>query len=100
MKIGFIGFGGAAYGLAKGLGQEGLAGVYYFDALWETLPNSEVILRHAAETGALFKQSIEALVEEVDIVISCVTGFWAVISPSGTKPEPLHPNVGPTTSWW
>lgn len=78
MKIGFIGFGGAAYGLAKGLGQEGLTGMCYFDALWEKPPNSEVILRHAAETGAVFKESIRALIEEVEIVISCVTGAVAL----------------------
>jgi len=78
MKIGFIGFGGAAYGLAKGLGQEGLTGMCYFDALWQKPPNSEVILRHAAETGAVFKESIRALIEEVDIVISCVTGSVAL----------------------
>lgn len=90
MKIGFIGFGGAAYGLAKGLGQEGLTGMSYFDALWETLPNSEVILRHAEETGALFKKSIEALVEEVDIVISCVTG--AVALPVAEQAGPFLEN--------
>ena len=79
MKIGFIGFGGAAYGLAKGLRQEGLTGIYYFDALWDTQPNSDVILRHATETGAVFTESIAALIEEVEIVISCVTGSVALL---------------------
>jgi len=78
MKIGFIGFGGAAYGLAKGLRQEGLTEMYYFDALWQTPPNSDVILRHATETGTAFKRSVEALVEEAEIVISCVTGSVAL----------------------
>ena len=78
MKIGFIGFGGAAYGLAKGLRQEGLTGMYYFDSLWQTPPNSDVILRHAAETGTVFRESIGALIEEVEIAISCVTGSVAL----------------------
>jgi len=79
MKIGFIGFGGAAYGLAKGLRQEGLTQMYYFDSLWETPPNNDVILRHAAETGTAFKKSIKALIQEVEIVISCVTGSVALL---------------------
>ncbi len=78
MKIGFIGFGGAAYGLAKGLRQEGLTEMYYFDSLWETPPNCDVILRHATETDTVFKESIKALIEEVEIVISCVTGSVAL----------------------
>jgi len=78
MKIGFIGFGGAAYGLAKGLRQEGLTGMYYFDSLWETPPDSDVIRRHAKETGTIFKKSIKELIEEVEIVISCVTGSVAL----------------------
>ena len=79
MKIGFIGFGGAAYGLAKGLRQEGLTEMYYFDSLWETPPNSDVILRHATETGTVFKKSVKALLKEVEIVISCVTGSVALL---------------------
>lgn len=79
MKIGFIGFGVAAYGLAKGLRQEGFSGMYYFDLLWETPPNSDVILRHATETGAVFKKSIEALIQETEIIISCVTGSVALL---------------------
>lgn len=78
MKIGFIGFGGAAYGLAKGLRQEGLTEMYYFDSLWETVPNSDVILRHATETGTIFRKSIKALIGEVEIVFSCVTGSVAL----------------------
>lgn len=33
MKIGFIGFGGAGYGLAKGLKSEGLAEIFFFDRM-------------------------------------------------------------------
>ena len=78
MKVGFIGFGGAAYGLAKGLRQEGLTRMYYFDSLWQTPPNSGVILRHAAETGTIFRENISTLIEEVEAVISCVTGSVAL----------------------
>ncbi len=36
MKLGFIGFGGAGYGLAKGLKQAGLEEVHFHDRMQET----------------------------------------------------------------
>ncbi len=53
MKLGFIGFGGAGYGLAKGLKQAGLEELHFHDRMQETPPYAEVIERHAAETGAV-----------------------------------------------
>ena len=78
MTVGFIGFGGAAYGLTKGLKEAGLAEVCFFDSLWETAPNSEVIHRHAMETGAILKESLGALIQDAEIIISCVTGSVAL----------------------
>ncbi len=78
MKVGFIGFGGAAYGLTKGLKQAGLRDVSFFDSLCDIPSKSSVILEHAAETGALFKEGVEQLVTDSEIVISCVTGSVAL----------------------
>ena len=78
MKLGFIGFGGAGYGLAKGLRQAGLEEVHYHDRMQETPPYAEVIRRHAAEIGAIRAASIGELLSHVEIVISCVTGAMAV----------------------
>ncbi len=78
MRVGFIGFGGAAYGLTKGLKEAGLEEVCFFDSLWDTSPNGEIIRRHAAETGAVLQQSFDALIKQADIIISCVTGAVAL----------------------
>lgn len=78
MKLAFIGFGGAGYGLTKGLRQAGLKEVYFFDKLWNTPTYGNVIRKHAVETGAVLLKSIEELLTISDVVISCVTGSVAV----------------------
>jgi 3-hydroxyisobutyrate dehydrogenase-like beta-hydroxyacid dehydrogenase len=78
MKIGFIGFGGAGYGLAKGLHQAGLAEILFYDRMQQTPPYAEVIRRHAAEIGALQAETAGELLSRVDVVFSCVTGSMAV----------------------
>jgi len=78
MRVGFIGFGGAGYGLAKGLKQAGLADISFFDSLRETPPHGDVIRRHALETGAISKENIAGLIHAAEIVISCVTGSVAL----------------------
>lgn len=77
MKIGFIGFGGAGYGLAKGLHQAGLQEILFYDRMQQTPPYAEVIHRHAEETGALPMGRMEELLSRVEAVISCVTGAMA-----------------------
>ena len=78
MKVAFIGFGGAGYGLSKGLKASGMEAVYFFDALWNTPPYAGMIMKSAAETGAVMIKSLEELLKTADIVISCVTGKVAV----------------------
>ena len=78
MKVGFIGFGGAGYGLTQGLKQAGLADISFFDSLWASPPHGDVIRRHAVETGAVCKESIDALIDAAEIIISCVTGSVAL----------------------
>ncbi len=78
MKLGFIGFGGAGYGLAKGLRGAGLAEVHFYDRMQETPPFQEVIERHAEETGAMKAENMAVLLSRVEVVISCVTGTMAV----------------------
>jgi 3-hydroxyisobutyrate dehydrogenase-like beta-hydroxyacid dehydrogenase len=77
MMLGFIGFGGAGYGLAKGLHQAGLTEILFYDRMQQTPPYAEVIRRHAEEMGALPAGSMEELLSRVGVVISCVTGAMA-----------------------
>ncbi|MHB9097328.1 MAG: DUF1932 domain-containing protein [Syntrophales bacterium] len=78
MKLGFIGFGGAGYGLAKGLKQAGLEEIHFHDRMQETPPYAEVIERHAAETGAFRAATVRELLARVEVVFSCVTGAMAI----------------------
>ena len=86
MILGFIGFGGAGYGLAKGLHQAGLAEILFYDRLQETPPYGEVIRRHAQETGAVPTAGMEELLSRVEVVFSCVTGAMAVSAAEKAAP--------------
>lgn len=78
MKVGFIGFGGAGYGLAKGLKAAGLAEIHFYDRMQELSPYREVILKSAAEVGARKAADLAVLLSQVDLVFSCVTGAMAL----------------------
>lgn len=78
MILGFIGFGGAGYGLAKGLRGAGLEEIRFHDCMQETQPYAEVIRLHANETGAIRAGTLGELLARVETVISCVTGAMAV----------------------
>ena len=78
MKLGFIGFGGAGHGLAKGLKQAGVDEIHFYDRMQEIPPYAEAIGRRAAEIGAVREATVQDLLSRVEIVISCVTGAMAV----------------------
>ena len=78
MKLAFLGFGGAGYGLSKGLREAGLQEIYFYDKQWDTPPFGEVIRKRTAETGAVLVKSVEELLNRSDLVISCVTGAVAL----------------------
>ena len=78
MKLGFIGFGGAGHGLAKGLKQAGVDGIHFYDRMQDTPPYAEAIGRRAEEIGAVRATTVQDLLSRVEIVISCVTGAMAV----------------------
>ena len=78
MKLAFLGFGGAGYGLSKGLREAGLQEIYFYDKQWDMPPFGEVIRKRSAETGAVLVKSVEELLALSDLVISCVTGAVAL----------------------
>ena len=78
MNLGFIGFGGAGYGLVKGLKSAGLNDIRFHDRMQAKSPYTETIHRHALETGAIMMESVGELLSHVDVVFSCVTGAMAV----------------------
>jgi len=78
MKAGFIGFGGAGFGLASGLKGAGVEEIHFHDRMQERQPFSEVIAQRAAKIGAVQASSLAELLGRVDLVISCVTGAMAL----------------------
>ena len=77
-RIGFIGMGEAVFHIAKGLRDEGLAGIQAYDKMWNVAPQSELVSRRAQESGVTLAPSLQALVEGVDIVICAVSASLAV----------------------
>lgn len=49
MKIGFIGYGEAAYNISLGLGNEGITGIVAFDAMRTTAVMGKLVHSRAAE---------------------------------------------------
>lgn len=75
-KIGFIGFGEAAYVLSKGLINEGSDSIFAYDILWKTDPEcerSKKIKQLAIEIGVKPVYSYENLSSNAQIIISAVT---------------------------
>jgi len=85
-KLGFIGFGEAAYNIANGLKSEGLKGIIAFDKYWNVAPRSELICKRAEEAGVTLMPSLQALVEASDIVLSAVSADMAIMLAQAAKP--------------
>jgi len=77
-KIGFIGFGEAAFNIVKGLKGEGLAYVSAYDKFWNVAPQSELVQQRAKEAGAVLAPSLKDLIENADIVVSAVSANLVV----------------------
>lgn len=90
LKVGFIGFGGAAHGLAKGLKTEGPVEINFFDTHLDDPSLGKVIRERSAEIGANPVADLDRLAETSEVIISCVTGTVAV-----NVAETAARNLGP-----
>lgn len=86
MKIGFIGFGEAAYNITSGWQEERPVSVLAYDKYWDADPRGELIRMRAEETGTILLPSLQALVESCDLIISAVSADKAVELARGAKP--------------
>ncbi|MBT8355391.1 MAG: DUF1932 domain-containing protein [Desulfofustis sp.] len=77
-KLGFIGFGGAGYGLSKGLRESGQIDITFFDLMRNDESVGPVLSRRADETGARSCSSVAELIDSAGIIISCVPGAFAL----------------------
>lgn len=91
-KLGFVGFGEAAYHLAKGLKREGVRETFAFDIHAETPRLRERIRARAAETNTHLLACNAELAAAAPIIISAVTADQALAAAEQTAPHltPAH----------
>jgi len=91
-KLGFVGFGEAAYHLAEGLREAGVAHTFAYDIHTHTPGKGERIRSRAADTGTVLTESPAALAGAVDVIISAVTADQAVAAAQQAAPSlaPRH----------
>lgn len=85
--IGFVGFGEAAFHIAKGLLQAGIETISAYDIHSDTPGRGEVIRRRAEETGTKLVPSNASLAALSDIVFSTVTANQASAAAQQTAPH-------------
>lgn len=77
-KMGFIGFGEAAYNIASGLKSDGYEIIAAYDKFWDVEPQCDLIGKRAKEIGVNLFPSLKELVENSDIILSAVSADKAV----------------------
>jgi 3-hydroxyisobutyrate dehydrogenase-like beta-hydroxyacid dehydrogenase len=85
-SLGFVGFGEAAYHLAKGLREAGVKRTVAFDIHMHTPRLGEQIQARAKETGTDLVEFSAALAAGSDVIISAVTADQAVDAAEQTAP--------------
>jgi 3-hydroxyisobutyrate dehydrogenase-like beta-hydroxyacid dehydrogenase len=90
--IGFIGYGEAAFWIARGLRGQGIARVVAYDLHTPTPRLGDLIRQRADEAGARLLPTLAALPPECDIIISAVTADAArsVGEAAAALVEPRH----------
>ena len=86
-QLGFVGFGEAAYHMAKGLLAEGVPHIYAFDIHSNDAARGPKIQARAQELGLKLMDSSAALAASADILISAVTADQAVRAAEQTGPH-------------
>jgi 3-hydroxyisobutyrate dehydrogenase-like beta-hydroxyacid dehydrogenase len=81
MKIGFVGFGEAAYHIAQGLEQPGIASITAFD-----IQSNDKIRQRAREAQTRLLESNRELAASCDIMLSAVTADQALIAARQNAP--------------
>ena len=77
MRIGFVGFGEAAYHIAKGLRQPGISSITAFDINTQSAGVGDKIQQRARDAEARLVDTNQELAESCDIMLSAVTANQA-----------------------
>lgn len=86
ITLGFIGFGEAAFNIAKGLKSEGLDGIIAYDKFWKDGPGSELINKRASEAHVRLVPTHQELFVKSEMVISAVSADMAVSLAEASQP--------------
>ena len=86
-QLGFLGFGEAAYHLARGLRQEGVTSIAAYDINTNTPERGELIRRRAAETATRLVASNAELAAAANLILSTVTANQALAAAEQTLPH-------------
>ena len=78
MKIGFIGFGEAAYNIAFGLGGEGLTGIRAFDALADDATMGKLVHNRAQEAKVELVATAKELAAWADVIFAAVPSSFTM----------------------
>ncbi|MGO4890016.1 DUF1932 domain-containing protein [Anaerobacillus sp. MEB173] len=101
MKLGFIGFGEAAFEMSMGLKGEGLKNVVAFDPLWNDKKFGQLIQERANNAEVILKEAPDEVVSTVDVVIVAVPADKALaVSQSllpNLKVESIYVDVSAST---
>lgn len=77
-RIGFIGFGEAAYNIAKGLKEDGIFHITAYDKFWNIEPQASIIGKRAREIDVSLASSLEEMIKESDYILSAVSANFAL----------------------
>lgn len=78
MKIGFIGFGEAAYNIALGLSREGFGGIRAFDAMADHEVFGKQVHSRAAEAGVALTGTAKEVAEQSDVIFAAVPSTFTM----------------------
>ncbi len=78
MKIGFIGFGEAAFCICSGLRREGIEGIVAYDTLATHEAFGPTVRQRAEEAGVTLRDSVKAVAEQADILFAAVPSSYTL----------------------
>jgi 3-hydroxyisobutyrate dehydrogenase-like beta-hydroxyacid dehydrogenase len=79
LKIGFIGYGEAAFNIAKGLSKEkGPINIFAYDKYLDKEPYSTLIKKRASEANVTLLKNVKGLIDRVDIIFCAVSADMVV----------------------
>lgn len=77
-KIGFIGFGEAAFNIARGFKKEGINNISAYDKYADREPYSKLIKTRAVETDVALKNNMKQLVDNTNIIFSAISANMVI----------------------